>query len=178
MASWTSLPRDLLMLVTQQLTTEEMLQARAVCSGWQAILQHAPCELSPLVLDMALLAAFQGAASLDLLSRHASHRLSRDCIHLLADFKQLRALAVSARALPPGCAVHLMDTVRRCKNLTGLILRHVDACSLPALELALASLPRLVQLKLHGVPPPCAALGRCCALQELTVEGGSPAMLG
>ena len=175
MASWAGLPQDLALLVSQQLGTGDILQARAACRDWQAAFQHAALQLAPLTLDSQLLATFPAATEMNLLSRHASHRLSLEGIKLLSQFQHLAVLAVGGEALLIGLAVELLQAVQQCTSLTALMLKGFARLSphsiVPAMTAALTALPRLRRLKLQDTPLPFTALRGYSNLQELTVEG-------
>ena len=184
LSTWSSLPQELALLVSQHMSTADMLQARAACTHWRSAFKQAPAALVPLTLDAELLESFPGATGLNLLSRCASRRLTPDSISLPAGFKHLASLMVSGATLTDSLAEELLRAVQRCTGLEALVLRQfsVDDSqrAVPAALAAVASLPRLQQLKLHCMWLPTmsfTALQPCTALHELTLEGGLPSLL-
>ena len=179
MSAWSSLPQELALLVSQHMSTADMLHARAACTDWRTAFKHAPAVLAPLSLDAELLHSFPGATGLDLLSRHASRHLTPDSVSLPASFKLLATLMVSGATLSDSVAEELLHTVQRCTGLEALVLRkfNVDDSqrAVPATLAAVAGLPRLRQLKLHCLWLPTTSftvLRSCAVLHELTLEGG------
>lgn len=173
------MPPELALLVSQHMSTADMLQARAACTDWRSAFQQVPAALVPLTMDAELLDSFPGATCLDLLSRGASRRLTPDSIGLPASFKRLTSLMVSGATLTDSMADQALHAVQRCTGLEALVLRkfRVDENQqmVPAALAAAASLPRLRQLKLHCMWLPTmsfTALQPCTLLHELTLEGG------
>ena len=87
---------------------------------------------------------------------------------------------VSGATLTDSVAEQLLHAVQQCTGLEALVLRQfiVDDDSqqtVPAVMAAVASLPRLQQLKLYCLWLPSMAfraLHSCTVLHELTLEGG------